>query len=504
MKRSSKTLFGASLLLCSAGSLHVVAAEAVPAGNAKPNIIYILGDDLGIGELGCYGQTKIRTPNIDQLAKEGMLFTRHYSGSTVCAPSRCTLLTGLHTGHSFIRNNAEVGTWESFDGQMPIPASSDTIAKRLKTAGYATACIGKWGLGGVGSSGDPLNQGFDHFFGYNCQRHSHNYYPQYLIKDREHFPLNNPTIPQGLFPKGKDPMDPANYKVYQGTDYAPDFMEKEALAFIRENKDKPFFLYFSTTVPHAALQVPDDSLAEYKDKFDDKPYLGDKGYLPCRYPRATYAAMITRMDRSVGRMMAQLKELGLDKNTIVCVVGDNGPTFNGGTDSAYFNSAQGYRGLKCALYEGGIRAPCVVRWPARVAAGSTSDHLSAMWDMMPTFCDAAGVESPKGTDGISMLPALTGHPEAQKPHEYLYWEDACNKQALRWGDWKLIKYHPGLKVELYNLKDDPKEEKDLAKENPEMKAKLEQMMSEVRADSKEFPFVTAAKKKPAAQAQKAK
>jgi arylsulfatase len=498
MKSTHATLFGVSLSLLAACS----AAGAEPAGataRAKPNIIYILGDDLGIGELGCYGQTKIRTPNIDLLAKQGMLFSRHYSGSTVCAPSRCTLMTGKHTGHAFIRDNAEVGTWESFEGQMPIPAGTDTIAKRLKSAGYATACIGKWGLGGVNSAGDPLNQGFDHFFGYNCQRHSHNYYPQYLIKDRAQFPLNNPVIPGGAFPKDKDPNDPASYNCYRGTDYAPDFMEKEALGFIRANQAKPFFLYFSTTVPHAALQVPEDSLAEYKDKFDDKPYLGNKGYLPNRYPRATYAAMITRLDRSIGRMMDQLKELGLEKNTIICVVGDNGPTFNGGTDSEYFNSAQGYRGLKCALYEGGIRAPLVVRWPAQVAAGSTSDHLSAMWDMLPTFCDAAGVEAPQNIDGISLLPSLLGKPQEQKQHEYLYWEDARNKRALRFGDWKMIKYHPSLKVELYNLKDDPKEEKDLSKSNPEMKAKLEKMMDDVRIDSKEFPLATAVKKPKAPQ-----
>jgi arylsulfatase len=493
MKNPQRTLYGASLSLlaaCSTAGMNSLAAETATAAKAKPNIIYILGDDLGIGELGCYGQTKIRTPNIDKLAKEGMLFTRHYAGSTVCAPSRCALLTGKHTGHAFIRTNAEVGTWDSYEGQMPIPANSDTIAKRLKSAGYATACIGKWGLGGVNSAGDPLNQGFDHFFGYNCQRHAHNYYPQYLIKDREKFPLNNPVIPQSAFPKDKDPNDPANYKCYQGTDYTPDFMEKEALSFIRDNKNKPFFLYFSTTVPHAALQVPDDSLAEYKDKFDDKPYLGDKGYLPNRYPRATYAAMITRMDRSVGRMMDELKELGLEKNTIICVVGDNGPTFNGGTDSEYFNSSRGDRGLKCAVYEGGIRAPLVVRWPAQIAAGSTSDHLSAMWDMLPTFCDAAGVEAPQNIDGISMLPTLLGKVQEQKQHEYLYWEDACNKRALRCGDWKMIKYHPSLKVELYNLKDDPQEKNDLSKSNPEMKNKLEKMMDEVRTDSKEFPLAT--------------
>ena len=465
----------------------IVTAQA----QKKPNIIYILGDDLGIGELGAYGQAKIKTPNIDRLAKEGMLFTRHYSGCAVCAPSRCALLTGKHTGHTFIRGNSEVGTWESYLGQLPLPESTQTIATVLKKAGYATACIGKWGLGGVGTSGDPSKQGFDYFFGYNCQRQAHNYYPKYLYRNQEKIELDNPDIQEhSKFPKDKDPMDPANYKPYIGNVYAPALMEEETIKFIQAQQDKPFFIFFSTPLPHLALQVPPAEVEPYKDLFDDKPYLGDQGYVPCRYPRATYAAMVTYLDKSVGQIMNVLKLLNLEENTLICVVGDNGPTFNGGTDSAYFKSALNLKGLKASVYEGGLKVPCIMRWPNKIKAGTTSDHLSTMWDMLPTFAAISGAPFAGPIDGISMLPTLIGQSDAQKKHEYLYWECAGNLQALRWEDWKLVirRLKKETSMELYNLKDDPAEAKNRKDERPEIFTRMTKMVNDVRVESKEFPL----------------
>jgi arylsulfatase len=457
----------------------------------KPNIIYILGDDLGRGEIGAYGQKKIKTPNIDRLAKEGMLFTRHYSGCAVCAPSRCALLTGTHTGHTFIRGNKEVGTWESFNGQLPLPEATQTIATVLKKAGYTTACIGKWGLGGVGTSGDPKSQGFDYFFGYNCQRHAHNYYPQYLYRNQLKIEIDNPDIKEHTqFPKEKDPMDPENYQQFVGNTYAPALMEEEAIKFIQRSQDQPFFLFFATPLPHLGLQVPASEVEPYKDLFDDKPYLGDKGYVPCRYPRATYAAMVTYLDKSIGQIMEVLRILKLEKDTLICLVGDNGPTFNGGTDSAYFESALNLKGLKASVYEGGLLAPCIMRWPKMIPAGTTSPHLSSMWDMLPTFASIAGASVEGPIDGISMLPTLIGQGEAQKKHEYLYWECAGNLQALRQGDWKLVIRHlkKETSMELYNLKDDPSEAKDLKDTHPDIVARMLKKVEAIRTDSKEFPL----------------
>lgn len=487
-----KTLRTKTLMAIAGAGLATACAAA--ADSATPNIIYILADDLGIGELGCYGQTKIRTPNIDRIAAEGMRFTNHYSGSTVCAPSRCTLMTGLHTGHAFIRTNREV---KGADGQFPIPVNTITIAKLLKSAGYATAVVGKWGLGGSDSVGAPLKQGFDHSFGPNCQRVSHSYYPAYTWCDDKTIAINQGCAVPGhaKLPKNADPNDPASYRRFIGKDYVPDLMEKDAIQWIKTNRDKPFFLYYATPVPHVSLQVPDDSLAEYKDQFNDKPYLAGNGYLPCRYPRATYAAMITRMDRSIGRIMDTLKELGLDGNTIIMFCSDNGPTFNGGSDSAYFKSALNLRGLKCDVYQGGIRAPFVARWPGKIQPGTTSDCFSAMWDFLPTACELARVQAPEKIDGISLLPVLLGKAPA-KTHDYLYWEDACNKRALVTADgWKGVLYHPSLKFELYNLNADPSETKNLATKQPETAAKVRRMLDDARTNSPEFPLVTTPLKK---------
>ncbi|MFH1942856.1 MAG: sulfatase-like hydrolase/transferase, partial [bacterium] len=324
----------------------------------KPNIIFVLTDDLGYGEVGCYGQKKIRTPHIDGMAAEGLRFTQHYSGSPVCAPSRCTLLTGKHTGHAYIRDNDEMGergdVWHdpNLEGQRPLLPDTETIGTMLQRAGYMTACIGKWGLGGPDSTGPPNRQGFDHFYGYLCQRVAHNYYPTHLWRNGEKHILegNDYFYPHQKLPEGKDPYDRASYAQYAGKQYAPDRMAEEALQFIRNNQAHPFFLYFATTVPHAALQVPDDSLREYEGAFPETPYNGDKGYLPHPTPRAAYAAMVTRMDRDVGRILALLKQLGIDDNTLIFFSSDNGPTFNGGTDSAFFNSAGPFRGLKTEVY----------------------------------------------------------------------------------------------------------------------------------------------------------
>ncbi|HAV64402.1 MAG TPA: N-acetylgalactosamine-6-sulfatase, partial [Verrucomicrobiales bacterium] len=313
-----------------------------------PNVIFILADDLGWGEVGSYGQEKIRTPHLDRLAAEGMRFTQHYSGNAVCAPSRCVLMTGKHPGNAFIRDNRELQP----EGQFPIPDEETTLLELFQRAGHVTGTFGKWGLGGPGSSGEPLRQGVDRFFGYNCQRVAHNLYPTFLWDDDRRIDLNNPPFAaHQKLPADADPNDPASYQRYQGNDYAPDRYGEQALKFIRTNRERPFFLYYPTIVPHLALQVPDDSLAEYAGRWEDPPYIGDKSYLPHFQPRAAYAAMVTRFDREVGRMIDLVEELGLTGDTIFVFTSDNGPTYDrlGGSDSAFFGSAGPFRGLKGSL-----------------------------------------------------------------------------------------------------------------------------------------------------------
>lgn len=445
------------------------AALAAPPPR-KPNIVYILADDLGYAELGCYGQTKIRTPHIDRIAAEGMRFTQFYSGHAVCAPSRCALLTGLHTGHAYVRGNKEIGSRHSYQGQLPLPEGTETIATMLKRHGYATACIGKWGLGRAGSSGAPNRQGFDLFYGYNCQRHAHNYYPRYLER--------NGT---------KETLE-GNDRKRTGRHYAADLMGEECLKFIRENASRPFFLYFATPVPHVALQVPADSLAEYADKFGDRRYNGKKGYLPHPKPRAAYAAMVTRMDRDVGRIMSLLKELGIDEKTLVAFTSDNGPTFNGGSDSAFFKSAGIFRGLKCSMYEGGIRVPFVARWPGRIAPGTVSDHVAAAWDIMPTIAAMTGTQPRSKVDGLSVLPTLTGR-GTQEVHDHLYWENR-RTQAVRMGDWKGVRTHlhknPSAPLALYDLATDPSERTNVASKHPDVARRIIDIMIEGRTPSQHF------------------
>lgn len=469
-------------------ALLSLATLSTACARPQPNIVFVLADDLGYAEVGAYGQTKIRTPNIDRLAAEGMRFTDFYAGSPVCAPSRGTLLTGLHTGHAFIRDNEEMGGWEKDDpeGQLPLPPGTVTLPAVLREADYVTAAIGKWGLGGPDSTGQPNLQGFDHWFGYLCQRWAHNYYPDHLWRNRERAPLENEyfSAHQRL---DAAPDDPAAYDSYRGSQYSPDLMIEDALAFIRENRDRRFFLYFATPVPHAALQVPADSLEPYLEEgWDEGPYLGHKGYLPHPAPRAAYAAMVSRMDRDVGRIVDLLAELGLDDRTIVMFSSDNGPTFNGGTDSTFFRSAGPLRGLKQDVYEGGIRVPFIARWPGQIAAGATSALPAAFWDVFPTLVDMAGGTVPPGLDGVSIAPTLFAE-GAQPPREYLYWEFQGNR-AVRLGDWKAYLMDGSDTVALYDLASDVGETHDVAADHPDVVARVAEIMRTGRTESKEFPL----------------
>lgn len=462
--------FGATALALSCRTEVIQTTER----RKKPNIVYIMADDLGYAELGCYGQKKIKTPNIDKLAAEGMMFTQHYSGNPVCAPSRCALMTGLHTGHAQIRANKEVGGKEGWvlgstiGGQWPLEAGTMTVAGILKDAGYTTGAFGKWGLGRVGTTGDPNKQGFDHFYGYICQRQAHTFYPNHLWRDGE----------VEWIEANKDGKDQV---------YSHDLIAQEALKFISTNKDRPFFLYVPFTIPHMALQVPEDSLAEYRGKWPDPPYKGDKGYFAHPNPRACYAAMVTRMDKDVGRIMSLLKDLALDDNTLVIFTSDNGPTFNGGSDSAFFESAKPLRGLKGSVYEGGIRVPYIARWPGRIKAAGTNNHISAFWDFLPTCCELIGKDPPQDIDGISMLPTLLGQDQEQKKHEYMYWE-LRGQQAIRMGKWKALRLKPGTEIELYDLDSDIAESKDLADEHPEIVAEMAKIFRTGRTESEVFPL----------------
>ncbi len=464
-------------------------------GRRPPNIVFILADDLGYNELGSYGQEKIRTPHLDRMAEEGMRFTQHYSGSPVCAPSRCVLLTGMHTGHAYIRDNDEMpergDVWRdlSLEGQRPLPENTTTIASLLKEVGYATGAMGKWGLGGPGSTGEPNRQGFDTWYGYLGQRLAHNYYPVHLWRNGEKHVLegNEYFHPHQRLPEDADPNAPASYEPYSGTQYAPDLIAEEALDFINRNREQPFFLFLPFTIPHVSLQVPEDSLAEYDGAFPETPYVGDNGYVPHRTPRAAYAAMITRMDREIGRIMDLLKELNLDDDTIVFFTSDNGPTFNGGTDSEFFASAGPFRGLKTELYEGGIRVPLIARWPGRIEPGSVSDHLSAFWDFLPTLAALTGARVPNGVDGVSMVPTLEGEAGNQTRHEYLYWE-FHGGQAVRMGNWKAVRPRADQPIQLYDLSADISEQADVANSHPEVVARVEEILRIGRTESELFPL----------------
>jgi arylsulfatase A len=446
----------------------------------KPNIIYILADDLGYGDLSCYGQSHFQTPNLDKMALEGMLFTQHYAGTTVCAPSRSSLMTGLHTGHTPIRGNKELKP----EGQWPIPDSTFTIAEMLKQAGYVTGAYGKWGLGFVETEGSPNKQGFDEFYGYNCQRMAHNYYPGHLWDNENKIVLEE------------------NSGDKFGT-YAPALIHQRALQFIEKNKDKPFFLYYPNIIPHAELLLPEENIAQFKGKFlPEKSFKGTEpgdpnfrigGYGTQPDGHAAFAAMVSLLDRQVGEVLAKLKELGLEKNTIVIFSSDNGPHLEGGADPDYFDSNGPLKGYKRDLYEGGIREPMIVWWPGKVNAGSKTDHISAFWDVMPTVAEIAGIEAPKNIDGISFLPTILNK-EGQREHDFMYWEfhEKGGRQAVRKGDWKLVSYFifepTKTTVELYNLSTDIGEENNVAAENPEIVKELLELMKTAHVESEVFPF----------------
>ena len=445
-----------------------------PIGKSpRPNIIFILADDLGYGDLGCYGQKEIATPNIDQIAKEGMIFIDHYAGSTVCAPSRCSLMTGLHTGHCWIRGNALI----------PLRPSDVTVAELLKKAGYTTAIIGKWGLGEAGTTGVPNKKGFDYWFGYLNQRHAHNYYPEFLWKNQEKIAVEGNQLPPES--SAEDRIGGWGESINKVT-YSPDLFTKEALTFVEQNKDSQFFLYLAYTIPHAnneagqnGMEVP--SLGRYANKGWPNPQKG-------------HAAMITRMDGDIGKLMAKLKEIGIDENTLVMFSSDNGPHKEGGADPAFNKSSGPLQGHKRDLYEGGIRVPMLARWPGRIKAGSVTNHISAFWDFLPTCCELVSIETPKDIDGISLLPILLGEPQKQKKHEFLYWEfhEQGKKQAVRFGDWKGVRLNvakdPDGPIELYNLKDDIGEQKDLATENTEVTEKIKKYLETARTPSDHWPI----------------
>lgn len=471
---------GMGLTIFSIASLQNEAVGAVntdKTDNEKPNIIYILADDLGYGDLSCYGQEKFETPHIDRLAEEGMKFLQHYSGSTVSAPSRSVLMTGRHTGNTQIRGNQEVQP----EGQAPLKGSVVTVAELLQDAGYVTGAYGKWGLGYPGSEGDPNKQGFDEFYGYNCQRYAHRYYPEHLWHNQEKINLKN-----------------------DGTEritYAPDLIQEEALSFIEQHQDEPFFLYLPYTIPHAELAVPDDDImARFRGKFPEEPHSGNDygenfnygGYCSVENPRAVFAAMIVRLDRYVKEISNKLKEMGIDDNTIVMFTSDNGPHLEGGADPHFFNSNGPLRGHKRDLYEGGIRVPFIARWPGTIEPNRVSSHISDFSDFLPTVCDIAGVNIPENIDGISFLPELKG--KEQKNHEYLYWEftSAGGKQAIRMGNWKGVKVNinnnPDAPLLLYNLFKDKGEENNVADQYPEIVEELNRKMEEAHTPSEDFLF----------------
>ncbi|MBM49106.1 MAG: N-acetylgalactosamine-6-sulfatase [Roseibacillus sp.] len=447
--------------------MSIAATGARSEATSQPNIIYILLDDAGYGDLSCYGQTKFLTPNIDRLASEGMKFTNHYSGSTVCAPTRSVIMSGLHTGHTPSRGNREIKPV----GQFPIPATTFTIAEALKKAGYATGAFGKWGLGNPGSEGDPIHQGFDRFFGYNCQRNAHTYYPTWLFDDLRKIELDGKT-------------------------YAHDLIMDKAVEWIDRQHENPFFCFLPVTIPHAAMHVPEKYAAPFREKFPEFEnkvgrYGNNKPF--AKNPAAQFAGMMTALDEGIGRVLKSLKKHQIDQNTIVLLSSDNGPHKEGGHMPNYFNSNGGLRGFKRDLYEGGIRCPLLVRWPGKVEAGSTSNHISAHWDLFPTFCELAGTNPPEGLDGISFLPTLLG--KEQEKHEHLYWEfyEGGGKRAVRIGKWKAVQNQVNRKgkdapIEIYDLESDRAETSDLAAQNSELIARIQKIFERSHTPSPLWKF----------------
>lgn len=442
----------------------------------KPNVIFILADDMGYGDLGCYGQQLIETPNIDKLASGGIRFTQFYAGTSVCAPSRASLMTGLHTGHTPIRGNYEIKP----EGQLPLPAATFIMPEMFKAAGYKTGTFGKWGMGYPGSEGDPVKQGVDQFYGYNCQRQSHNFFPDHLWDNSNRVELTNTFTKQGQ--------------------YAPDLIQKKAIEFLDQNKSNPFFMYLAYTLPHAALQLPegDEVFEYYKKKFKEEPKSikaewNGVGYQPQAYPHAAYAAMVTKLDRYVGEVIARVKALGLDENTMIIFTSDNGPHKEGGNDPEFFNSSGGFKGIKRQLTEGGIREPVIVNWPGKIQPGRVSDYVGAFWDFLPTFSQMAAQKLPFKSDGISLLPVLLNKGK-QPEHKFLYWEfhEDGGRQAVRMGKWKGIKEGVMKKADapiaLYDLNADPKESENLAQKYPAIVKQIQKIMTDEHVENVNFPF----------------
>ncbi len=468
IKKTSRRHFlqNAGLGVCGLSALGLISGcgSGQPTAKAfreKPNIIFIMADDLGYGHLGCYGQKHIKTPCVDKMADEGMLFTQFYSGSTVCAPSRSVLITGQHSGHTTVRSNKSIGR-----ERVPLRKEDVTVAEVLKEAGYRTGGFGKWGIGEAGTSGVPNKQGFDEWFGYLNQRRAHTYYPDYLWHNNRKYRIEENS-------GGRREV------------YSHELIMEHGLDFIRRNKDRPFFCYLGVAPPHFELAVPEKWVRPYRGQF---PKLRTEGYLVCEDALATYAGMVSMLDHDAGRVMELVKELGIDDDTIVFFTSDNGPQAGNWRQIQYFFDGTGpLRGYKRDLYEGGIRVPMLVRWPGKVKAGSVSEHVWAFWDFMATASEIAGTQPCTMTDGLSVLPTLLGRRFRQKKHEYLYWE-CKGKQAIRMGDYKAVRQSPSEELELYNLKTDICESENLSVEHRDLVTRLEQQMKSARTPSPLFPL----------------
>lgn len=451
----------------------------------QPNIVLLLADDLGYGEVGCYGQKKIETPHLDRLAAEGLRFSQHYAGAPVCAPSRCVLMTGRQLSHAWIRGNREVRP----EGQWAIPDEAVTVPELLKPLGYATGCVGKWGLGPAGSTGDPNGQGFDFFYGYICQRVAHNYYPPHLWLNGEKHLLDNPVFAAHQ----KLQVAPASYDRFHGNEYAPDRIMSAASAFVRRHREEPFFLYLPFVEPHVAMQPPRAWVDRYPEEWDDEPYLGQRGYLPHPRPRAGYAAMISHLDDHIGRVVGLIDELGLGENTLILFSSDNGATHDaGGVDTEFFASVGPLRGRKGSVYEGGLRVPTIARWTGTIAAGATTDHVSGFQDVLPTVVEIAGGKPPHGIDGISFAPTLLGRGE-QRQHDHMVWEffGYGGQQAVRMGSWKAVRRQlreNATPIELYDLSVDIAESNDVAAQHPDIVAQMDHIMRTERTPNADFPI----------------
>ncbi|MEL6695933.1 MAG: arylsulfatase [Bacteroidota bacterium] len=456
---------------------------------SPPNIIYILVDDMGYGDLGSYGQKVIPTPNLDKMAAEGMMFTQHYAGSTVCAPSRGSLMTGMHSGHGKVRGNYETGPF-GFGGELALESHDQTIAEILSEAGYRTGLVGKWGLGMNGTSGEPTQKGFDYYFGFLNQAHAHWQYPEYLFRNGEKV-----FIPENREGKREN--------------YTNDMFTEEAIEFIQKKDDNPFFLYLAYTTPHAELLVPEDSIFNlYKGKFDEKPFVKNKQggnkdgfgtYASQDYPKAAYATMVHRIDMDVKKILDQLKAMGIDENTVVMFSSDNGPHKEGGAHPSYFDSNGPLRGMKRDLYEGGIRVPLIVRWPQTIAKGTKTDHISGFWDVLPTLAEVANIDVKNiEVDGISFYPTLVGQPQDQMDHAYMYWEfheDKYSHQAIRKEKWKAVRLDPNGAVELYNLETDLAEAHNVADQYPNIADEMGDLMDDARTPHPVWPLKASASQK---------